>query len=189
MRRIACLTTLCLVLPACLPFGSRDDTAEERVFAPTEVDRSAEAPDDMIVGNRLAAEGEYELARKAYLRAALDRGFDAEVLTALGLVDLRLGRLGQAEDRMRRAVRTDPDYVPALNNLGVVLMEQGKTGEAAEIFRTAFAADSGQSDDIRSNLSAALEKLEDSRYRDPNNEADFALVRRGQGDFLIRETR
>ncbi|TDL76360.1 tetratricopeptide repeat protein [Palleronia sediminis] len=128
--------------------------------------------------------GEFELARKAYLRAALERGFDVDILSALGSADLRLGRLGQAEERLRDAMDRDPTFVPALNNLGVVLMETGRTAEAAEVFRAAFANDSGQSDAIRANLARALAKRDDPAYADPEKES-FALVRRGRGDFLI----
>ncbi len=72
------------------------------------------------------AAGEYELALKAYLRAASEDGVNADVLSAIGSANLKLGRLGQAEQILRRALEMDPTFVPALNNLGVVLMERGQ---------------------------------------------------------------
>ncbi len=130
----------------------------------------------MIVGHRLMAAGEYQLALDAYTRAVGDRGFDVDTLSALGSANLRLGRLGQAERYLRRAVEMDPAFSPAWNNLGVILMEQGKTAEAAETFRRAFATDSGNSDEIRENLRLALAKLRDATYAEPQEDFEFQLV-------------
>ncbi|MBC7156213.1 MAG: tetratricopeptide repeat protein [Rhodobacteraceae bacterium] len=146
--------------------------------------RVAEAVDGLVVGHRLMAAGEFELALQAYLRAASERGADADVLAAIGSANLRLGRLGQAEQVLRRAIEADPDAVPAHNNLGVVLMERGRWGEASREFRIAFALDSGDSDLIRENLRLALEKLDDPGYRAPNDN-NFSLVRRGNGRYLL----
>lgn len=143
--------------------------------------------DGLTVGHRLMAAGEYELALQAYLRGAAERGTTADVLSALGSANLRLGRLGQAEDLLRRAVEKDETFAPAWNNLGVVLMERGKVAEAHRVFRRAVALNSGESDDMRANLDLALEKLDDLSYS-PEKKANFALVRRGSGDYRIRAT-
>ena len=153
-------------------------------YAPNGVAQGEQSVDGLIVGHRLMQAGEFELALKAYLRAAAQHGMNVDVLSALGSANLRLGRLGQAEKLLREAVRKDETFVPAWNNLGVVLMEQGKFGEAERVFRTAFALDSGQSAEIRENLRMALEKLENPGYPVPENH-EFALVRRGQGDYLL----
>ena len=147
-----------------------------------------EAVDGLIVGHRLMAAGEYELALRAYYRAAAEHGLNADVLSALGSANLKLGRLGQAEQNLRAAVRLDPTFVPALNNLGVVLMNEGKYGEAKEVFQSAFALDSGQSDLIRENLSRALAMLDDSGYSAPTEAPKFDLVRRGNGRYLLLST-
>ncbi len=44
---------------------------------------------------------------------------------------------------LRRAIEMDPNFVPALNNLGVVLMELDRYGEAKIVFQKAYALDSG----------------------------------------------
>ena len=154
------------------------------LYAPTGVNLRVQSEDGLIVGHRLMASGEYELALRAYLRAAGDRGLDVDVMSAIGSANLKLGRLGQAEKILRRAVALDENFVPAWNNLGVVLMEQRNFGEAERVFRMAFALDSGQSAEIRDNLRLALAKL-----KNPDtilqNESDFTLVRRGTGDYLI----
>lgn len=120
--------------------------------------------DPLQVGHRLMSAGEFQLALDAYMRAAARQGLTPDTLAAMGSANLRLGRLGQAEGLLRRAVEEDPMFVPAWNNLGVLLMEQEKHGEASEAFRRAYAADSGNSDTIRDNLRLALARMEDPFY-------------------------
>ena len=177
----ALLVALCLA--ACAPADI--DVSQTGPFAPG-IDRSAEAVGGVEVGHRLIAAGEFELAIKAFNRAALDQGgFDGEILSGLGTANLGLGRLGQAETLLRRAT-TEFDPLPEdLNNLGVVLMERGETAEAVQVLRRAFALDDGESTLIRDNLRAALAKTENPDSLDPN-ENQYKLVRRGSSDFLIQ---
>lgn len=144
--------------------------------------------DGLTVGHRLMAAGEHDLALRAYLRAASERGIDADVLSAIGSANLSLGRLGQAEQILRRALEIDPDFVPALNNLGVVLMEKGETGEARRVFQRAFALDSGNSDSIRENLRLAIARSENIAYTASKENESFTLVRRGRGQYLLLST-
>ena len=156
-------------------------------YAPTGPVRGEDSVDGLIVGHRLMAAGEYDLALRAYYRAAADQGLTVDVLSALGSANLSLGRLGQAEDLLRRAVKEDENFVPAWNNLGVVLMETGEYAEASRVFRTAYALDSGQTDAIRENLRVALAKIEQPQY-DAGNTGEFSLVRRGNGQYLLLTT-
>lgn len=133
------------------------------------------------------AAGEYELALKAYYRAAAEQGLTTDVLSAIGSANLRLGRLGQAETQLRKVIENDDSFVPAWNNLGVVLMERGQPGEARRVFRTAYALDSGQSDEIRENLRLAIAKTENPAYG-YTNKNKFELVRRGSGRYLLLST-
>lgn len=141
--------------------------------------------DGLIVGHRLMAAGEHELALKAYLRAAAEQGITVDVLSALGSANLALGRLGQAEQLLRRALEEDPTFVPALNNLGVVLMERDHPGEARVIFQQAFALDSGQSDSIRQNLRLAIAQTEGGVYDKPEEVPAFSLMRREKGKYVL----
>ena len=183
--RITVLLVAAGFLAACQPTGGLPAKGASP-FAPSGPGRG-EAVDGLIVGHRLMAAGEYELALKAYYRAAAEQGVTVDTLSAIGSANLRLGRLGQAETLLRRAVKEDETFVPAWNNLGVVLMETGKYGEASRVFRTAFALDSGQTDAIRENLRLALAKIEEPSY-DPANTGEFSLVRRGHGQYLLLTT-
>lgn len=153
-------------------------------YAPDAIPAGAKNVDGLIVGHRLMAAGEYELALKAYYRAAAEQGVSVDVLSAIGSADLKLGRLGQAERYLRQAVKKDETFVPAWNNLGVVLMETGKVAEAARVFRIAYGLDAGKTDAIQQNLTLALAKVENISYDAPDD-ANFALMRRGQGDYLL----
>lgn len=180
MRRIWVGLAAMFLVAACDVIGqdSPDDP-----YAPG-VARGETSIDGLIVGHRLMAAGEYELARKAYLRSAAERGLTADILSALGSANLALGRLGQAEQLLRRAVEEDQTFAAAWNNLGVVLMETGQYPEASRVFRTAVALDNGESDAIRENLRLALAKIENPGYADGNN-TNFALVRRGNGRYEL----
>lgn len=130
--------------------------------------------------------GEYEAAIDAFTRAALVEGLTPEILTGLGSANLGLGRLGQAEALLRDATDKAPDWPEAWNNLGVVLMERGKTPEAVLVFRKAYGLDNGESDSIRDNLRLALANSENPDNNVAQNE-NYKLVRRGNSDYLIRK--
>jgi tetratricopeptide (TPR) repeat protein len=172
-----------ILLAACTPGGlSPLDGARN---TPPGVDAGAEGVDGLLVGHRLMEAGEYDLALRAYLRGAAEQGMTADVLSALGSANLKLGRLGQAEQLLRRAVTEDQSSVPALNNLGVVLMERGQIGEARAVFQQAFAADSGASDSIRENLKLAIARSEGNLYDETREEPAFSLVRRDRGQYVL----
>ncbi len=174
---------LALTLAACGP--GRINPGDEGPFAPG-VNLRADGVDGVEVGHRLMAAGEFELAIKSFNRAALARGeADAEILAGLGSANLGLGRLNQAEKLLRRATSEVDAWPEIWNNLGVVLMERGKTGEAVQIFRKAFALDDGESTLIRDNLRLAIAKSENDDIVLENNNA-YKLVRRGSSDFLLR---
>ena len=184
--RVGTLLLAACLMAACQQTGGLSGSANGP-FAPTGHPANGEAVDGLTVGHRLMAAGEYELALKAYHLAASEQGATVDVLSAIGSANLRLGRLGQAETRLREAIKADETFVPAWNNLGVVLMEQGKAAEAREVFRTAFALDSGRSDEIRENLRAAIAQTENLTYAEPEVPA-YSLVRRGEGEYLLLAT-
>jgi tetratricopeptide (TPR) repeat protein len=173
------LIILTAALSACTPSGGVSRNA------PYGIDTHGEAVEGLTVGHRLMEAGEYELALKAYYRAAGEEGVNVDTLSAIGSANLALGRLGQAEKILRRAIEQDGEFVPALNNLGVVLMEQGKTGEARATFQQAFALDSGESDSIRENLMLAIAQSEAAVYDPTQEKGEFRLVRQEKGRYVL----
>jgi Flp pilus assembly protein TadD len=182
-RSLAMIVTL-LCMAGCQSTGGLSSASKAR-NAPFAADGSEKGVDGLLVGHRLMEAGEYDLALRAYLRAASEQGVTPDVLSALGSVNLKLGRLGQAETLLRQAVKADPTSVPAQNNLGVVLMERGKLGEARNVFQQAFALDSGSSDSIRENLRLAIARTEAAVYDEEAQSHDFTLVRRDQGQYAL----
>lgn len=155
--------------------------------APAGTPKLTEAVDGLIVGHRLMAAGEYELALRAYTRGAAEHGLNADVLSALGSANLKLGRVKQARILLNSAVKKDAKHVPAWNNLGVVLMVLEEEGEARRVFRNAYALDNGNSDEIRENLRLAIARTENTAYIE-NQQEKFELVRRGNGRYLLLQT-
>lgn len=184
--RIGVITvvTSMMLLAGCQTNSTGFGRAPDSPYAPGTYDAFEDLVDGLIVGHRLTAAGEHELALKAYKRAAIEHGFTVDVLSAIGSANLQLGRLGQAEKLLRRATQVDVNFAPAWNNLGVVLMETGQISEAARVFQIAFGLDRGQSAEIRENLRLALANQGDPDY-DPANNDTFSLVRRGSGDYLL----
>ena len=178
---LALLTALSLA--ACSSGGL--GASKDGLTAPG-LSQRGQAVDGLLVGQRLMDAGEYELALQAYSRAALAHGMTVDVLAGLGTANLGLGRLGQSETLLRRAVATDQAIPEVWNNLGVVLMERGKSAEAVQIFQKAYALDNGESDSIRDNLRLALAKSEKPAY-DAEQEQDYKVVRCGSSDYLIRQ--
>ncbi|MGR3464982.1 tetratricopeptide repeat protein [Limimaricola sp.] len=181
MRPTACLALIAL-LAACSNAGGLSAPAGG-VYAPGP--SGAPDVDGLIVGHRLMAANQPELALAAYGRAAGLRGPDIDTLSAMGSANLRLGRLGQAERLLRRAIEADESFAPAWNNLGVVLMETGRTAEAAESFRRAFALVNGSDAMVRDNLRRALAKRDGALYGPDQETQEFQLVRRGSGQYAI----
>lgn len=178
--RLHGLSLLLLVaLGACTPSGGVSRNV------PYGVDARGDAVDGLIVGHRLMEAGEYELALKAYYRAAATNGVNVDTLSAIGSANLALGRIGQAEKILRRAIEEDPTFVPAINNLGVALMESGQLGEARAVFQQAFAQDSGQTDSIRENLKLAIASTEAGVYDPAEEKGEFRLVRREKGKYVL----
>ena len=173
-----------VLLAACGNTGGLDARAAAR-NAPYGANAKANGVDGLLVGHRLMEAGEYDLALRSYLRAAGEQGINGDVLSAIGSANLQLGRLGQAEQILRRALELEPTFVPAMNNLGVALMGRGKVGEARVVFQQAYALDSGETDAIRENLRLAIAKSENEAYAGDVEQANFSLVRRGQGEYLL----
>ena len=174
-----------IALAGCSPFADRLDPGLQGLAAPDSVGPLQDGLDGLVVGDRLMEAGEYQLALRAYYRAGAADGLSVDVITAIGAANLALGRLGQAEEQFRAALQRDQGFVPALNNLGAVLMERGEFGEARLTFQQAFALDSGQSETIRENLRLAIARMENQVYTEEEEPTRPGLIRRGGGRYTL----
>ena len=188
MRALPLIVALALAGCATGPFGdgpvSRAATGD--LLAPPGA-AQGEGVDPAIVGDRLLAAGEAELALDSYFQAAGRTGVDASLLRSMANASLALGRLGQAESLLRDALKSAPADAAAWNDLGVVLTERGVHGEAHEAFRRAFALDPN-TPAILQNLRMAAARLEASRDV-AGIDDDFTLTRRADGVFQLEDAR
>ncbi|WP_370732262.1 tetratricopeptide repeat protein [Ruegeria denitrificans] len=180
MRHMLKAAMVIAMVASCTETGSPDDLDVPGI------DPKGQGVDEITVGNRLMAAGEFELALDSFARAALDQGMNTQILTAMGTANLGLRRLGQAETLLRRAIQDNPDWPVAWNNLGVVLVEKGEYPEAAQVFKRAFALDNGESDAIRDNLRLALAKMENP-VNTTAEEQEYTLEQQGDGQFKLRK--
>jgi len=176
-----------LVSVGCSPAGQSQNSADR--WAPG-VDSRQDSEDPLLIGHRLMAAQEFELALDAFTRATLDHGLTPEILSSLGSANLGLGRLGQAEELLRQATKKAPGWAEPHNNLGIVLLERGKTAEAVQILKRAYALNNGESDAIRDNLRLALEKFENTPHSDGQSTENntYKLVQQGGGSYAIRRS-
>lgn len=156
-------------------------------LAPSGTPEVDEVVDGLVVGHRLMAAGEYELALKSYIREINNQGLSADVLSAIGSANLKLGRLKQARRYLEQSTEQDPDFVPAWNNLGVAQTSLKDFVGAHQSFRAAFALDNGASEEVWQNLLLAINNLKNNEAADAD-QTNFDLVRRGNGRYLLLET-
>ena len=175
----------------CAPQGNTTVAAlaKQNGGLPPGVNAAQPSVDGLVVGDRLMAAGQYELALDAYYRAAVQHGLTAEVLAGIGSADLKLGRLQEAESILKQAIKKDPTYVAAFNNLGCVMMEKDNYGPAKYYFQQAYALDGGKSDVIRQNLKLAIARAANSVYTGPKQtEPQYNLVQSGPSEYQLQST-
>lgn len=113
------------------------------------------------------------------LDAALQASPDqTEYLVIRGALRGRLRRYPEAEADLRRVLKLHPAHAPALHELGVVLMNRGLVGEAAELLQRAMTLQPdrpgiyvalGDALNRASQLPAAAEALAKATERNPSD--------------------
>jgi len=182
--RAACAALACIAaLSACTHGLTKPD--QDSPYSPG-VDLKKDAVDGTVVGNRLLEAKQYELALDAYTRAAATQGMTGEIYAGVGAANLGLGRLGQAEQQLRKAITFEDAAPETWNNLGLVLMDTGQEPEAVEILRRAFALSNGESDEIRDNLRLALAMQGETVY-DAELQEELDLVRSGNSVYRLKQ--
>ena len=76
-----------------------------------------------------------ELARQHFQAALANDARHHRAITNLGNLELEAGNLQTAEMRYREALKLNPEYSVAYNNLAAVLKRQGKRGEAVDMLK------------------------------------------------------
>ncbi len=82
----------------------------------------------------LTRRGEFAEAER-HFRAALEVNPNAETRTGLGIVLGQQGRVDEAMDQLQAAIEADPKQPTAYDQLGVILINEGKLEEAASNYR------------------------------------------------------
>ena len=95
----------------------------------------------MTLGMVYEANGMLGLAMACYGEVAEARPQDARVQYRIAQVEERSGDLGAAIEAAQRVVKLDPSYGPARAQLGLWLLDDGRTDEAAAHFREVVARD------------------------------------------------
>lgn len=89
--------------------------------------------------SQLHRSGKLEDARRLYLEVAHNAPEFAEAWHRLGLIEQAEGRLDEAADFMRKAIRLDERRPLYFFGLGQVLQDRNEPGEAEKLFRQALA--------------------------------------------------
>ena len=106
--------------------------------APT-ADMKQEASARMQMGVTYLGQRNLPAAMRELTRAAELDPENPEIDMALGLAYQARGDLGKAEEYLRSAIRKNPDYAEAHNNLGNLLSLQGKGEEAIREYEKAVS--------------------------------------------------
>ncbi len=85
--------------------------------------------------------GRYERAMDAYGEALLFAAEDTELLTGMGNIHFRQGRLAEAEDLYRRTLAQDSTHAVARYNIALIYARTGRFDEAIERFADMPAVD------------------------------------------------
>jgi tetratricopeptide (TPR) repeat protein len=118
----------------------------------------------------LEAVGQTEAAELAYGAAVTRWPNDATAWLGLGNTQYQSGRLPAAEDSYRQAVRADPGYLAAWNNLAEVLAERGCFNAAITTLDDALAH-SGSTDALRELLRQTRSEILSRRPSDHSADA------------------
>jgi len=128
------------------------------VLAPHRLPLTAEERGYLQAVLPLEAQGRWETARAAYA-AALGR-WPKSAAAAMGLSNAlyALGERGAAEEQLRTLLEYRPDYAPAHNNLGQILLERGAWVAAETHARRAVALGGPHLERYEQTLRAILER-------------------------------
>ncbi len=89
----------------------------------------------MDIGTGFLAQGQYPQAMSELLNAEQLDPSNPRILNNLGIAFYVRGRLKQAEGKFRRAIKVEPKFSDAKNNLARVLLDQRRFNEAIRLLQ------------------------------------------------------
>jgi tetratricopeptide (TPR) repeat protein len=134
MKKLVMLLVAAGLLICAAPYG-RSDNAKSAKKDKMEAAKTAEMKGDLA-----RIHNNNEDAVNYYL-AALRVNRNVQLFNKVGIVELQLGQRGYARKYFTQAHKLDPQYVSAVNNLGVVALLDKKYKPAVEYFKQALAMD------------------------------------------------
>jgi tetratricopeptide (TPR) repeat protein len=118
------------------PYGRTDPTPN-----PAANDQQAGAMKAEERGDLARLRENYSLAAAYYYAALRVSRQDASLYNKLGVVELQQGQRGQARKNFTLALKYDPKFISAVNNLGAVALLDRKYKPAIGYFKQALAMD------------------------------------------------
>jgi SAM-dependent methyltransferase len=116
----------------------------------------------MTENHRLAVEsyrkGELSQAER-FMSAALRQGENSQVWNDWGMVQLALGRQGDAERGFRKALQLDNGFRKAASNLGILLFSTAQFTESAPFLRQAYTESASTEREMLSAMIAKCDAL------------------------------
>ena len=145
----------------------------------------------MALAHDLARSGDLAGAAQICVKVLQVAPDQPRALHLLGMAALQEGHPGEAVELLRRAVRSDPHFAMASNDLGNLLALQGMLAEAAASYRQAIeeAPDSAEAHNNLGNLlqmTVALEEAVASYRTAVNLRPGYAEAYRNLGSALRR---
>jgi Tetratricopeptide repeat/Doubled CXXCH motif (Paired_CXXCH_1)/Cytochrome c554 and c-prime len=131
--------------------------------APTEIDQNLKEPElkpfsptsaipddrDLALAWQSLAEGGMEAAlsqaQRFLPKALAEKPDDPELLTAMGYLEAKHGKIQQARSLYERALQNDPFADVAATNLGVIAAQSGDLAEAIRLWKPVFAREPARS--------------------------------------------
>ena len=114
-----------------------------------------ETPNDqevrVLLADALYETGDTKASLAMYKQILAAKPNSASALDGLGRCHLRDANYAAAEAALRSAIKADSKFVPAYNNLAVVLEKMNKRAEAISLLETAAKLDENNAD-VQKNL-------------------------------------
>ncbi len=116
-----------------LAFDEQSDKALKSAETATKLD--PDNPEAWVIrGDVNLRAGKHKAAMKSLKKASELDPTNASVENTMGMVSYKDGKLGDATKHLRRAIIRRKKYPTAMQNLGLILMEQEKWEEASKVF-------------------------------------------------------